>query len=223
MKTLDVLKEFANSDIYIFVNDEEERAIYQKHNHGVNVIATGTKGITPARNFILNFFPEGERIMMMDDDIDRFDVMKIIELKKVIFQIVNVKEFIEQGFELCERIGAKLWGVQMCPFVTFMTRKINDDKFIIGTAMGIINNDLRFDETIKLKEDYDFTLQNMVKYGKTLRFNFVSVMASHYGNKGGCVDYRTEQLESDAVDHLLAKYPTKLIKNIKRKNEVIII
>jgi len=222
-KTIQLLKDFDREDIFIFVNDDKEKADYEKENPGVNIIITGTKGITPARNAIINYFKDDERIMMLDDDIEDFRVMKIVDLKKVLFSIDNLKEFFLQGFALCDKLGYKLWGVQMCSVGTFMTRKLNNDKFIIGTAMGIINRHLTFDEGLKLKEDYDYTMQHIKEYGGALRFNFVTVKAGHYSNKGGCVDYRTEQLESDACEVLLNRYPGKIIRNKLRKNEIIIL
>lgn len=222
IKTLDILGEFPKNDIYIFVNDAEEREAYTKANPGINVIQTNTKGITPARNFILNFFPDGERIMMLDDDILRFQVIKIIDLKKIQVDILSIKTLFEKGFEWAEKCGYKLWGVQMCGYTPAMTFKLNNDKFIIGTAAGIINNPLRFDENMKLKEDYDYTLKHIVTYGGALRMNFVTVEAVHYSNSGGCVDYRTKELEAEACQILLDRYPDRVFRNVKRENEIII-
>lgn len=219
---MDILTEFNRTDIYIFVNDEEEAESYRKENPGVNIIATGKKGITPTRNYILDFFEDGEEIVMLDDDVMRFRILKVIDFRKHLFEIENIKEFFEQAFVMTRRANAKLWGVQACDVGVYMTRKINTDKFIIGTASGIINDHLRFDEDLVLKEDYDYTLKHIIEHGRVFKFNFISVEAKHYSNKGGCVDYRKKETEAEACKILLERYPQFLIPNVKRENEIII-
>ena len=55
-------------DITLFVNDEQEKAEYEKFNK-VKVVATNTKGITPARNAILSYYKPQDEVVMADDDI----------------------------------------------------------------------------------------------------------------------------------------------------------
>jgi hypothetical protein len=82
--------------------------------------------------------------------------------------------------------------------------------------------DLLFDEKLTLKEDYDYTLQHLKKYGNTFRYQKYLFEFQHYKNKGGAVDYRTETEEQKNINYLFAKWGAKIKLNIKRKNEILI-
>ena len=67
IQTLDHLK---NYDVYIFVVEEEYDkylSLYPEHN-----IIVGVKGIMNQRNFITDYFDDGEILVCMDDDIINF-------------------------------------------------------------------------------------------------------------------------------------------------------
>lgn len=102
-------------------------------------------------------------------------------------------------------------------------KKISYKSFIIADLILIKPTHLRFDEYLKTKDDYDFTMQNIYCYGGVVRHNGIMAKFKHYKNKGGVVDYRTSQLESEHCDYLLNKWKGKgLIRNGRRENELII-
>lgn len=123
------------------------------------------------RNDILDYYQDWDKILMIDDDVSM--MYKLSWKKKLQMTDKELMELIEQWFGLCEASWYKLWWV--CPTTNplSMNEKIKYNKFIIGTFMGIIKTDLRFDPNINNKEDYDFTLQNIVKFGGTIRFDWV--------------------------------------------------
>ena len=43
--------------------------------------------------------------------------------------------------------------------------QISTDKFVVADLLLVKPTDLRFDDKLKLKEDYDYTLQHIQKYG----------------------------------------------------------
>ena len=99
-------------------------------------------------------------------------------------------------------------------------------KFIVGDFMVIRPCTPRFDDNMRLKEDYDFTAQHVDVYGAVTRMNRLFVRAKHYTNKGGAVDVRTAALEQDTISYLTAKwaargYPKLFRLNPTRVNEVI--
>ncbi|HNX02203.1 MAG TPA: hypothetical protein PLE33_05880 [Candidatus Cloacimonas sp.] len=219
VKTLELLKEFSKEEVFIFVHDAEDYAKYQINAGRAQIIQTNApQGIVNQRNFILDYFPEGEKIIMLDDDIKK--VKKLIN--KRLSSNVSVKQFFSFGFSLCTAHNYKLWGVYPIANSFFMKPKLSNHHFIIGTLTGIINNKLRYDSNLKVKEDYDFTLQNIIKFGGALRLDYYTIEAEHYTNKGGCVDYRNEQIERECANYLLRKYPKFLKRNPKRANEILI-
>ena len=77
--------------------------------------------------------------------------------------------------------------------------------------MGFVNNELRFDERLPLKDDYDYCLQNLNKYRKILRFNYACMIKKDHGNLGGCADYRTMSREMDQLKLLQKKWANKIV------------
>jgi hypothetical protein len=82
--------------------------------------------------------------------------------------------------------------------------------------------DLYFDSNLHLKEDYDYTLQHVAKYGGAVRLNNILATFSHYDNKGGVVDYRTAELEQQTIAYLKKKWGNVIKDNPRRKNEILL-
>ena len=79
-----------------------------------------------------------------------------------------------------------------------------------------------FDENLQVKEDYDFTIRNIVLLGGVIRFDNYTVEAKHYTNPGGCQEFRKEEVEREATQYLLKRWPKWIKLNPKRENEVLI-
>ena len=101
---------------------------------------------------------------------------------------------------------------------------VSEAHFIIGDLFVVdtINSNLLFDTRMVLKEDYEFTAQHLDKHGKVARLNRIMIRADHYTTKGGAVQRRTPALEKKMIKILLKKWPTFIIQNVRRKNEVLI-
>lgn len=204
----------------IFVNNSKQKNEYSKHAR-CEVLVTDREGITPNRNSILDHYGMGERVLMLDDD--------VINVKKLVGEKVmkpvsgrELQSFVEMAFFQCDRVGCHLWGVYPIANHFFMSSTISSNNFIIGTFSGIIVTELRMDEELGLKEDYDFTIQHIFRDRKVLRYNSLAVHAKHYQNKGGCVDYRTAEMEQKAIAVLKAKYPSFVVDNPRRENEILL-
>ena len=101
-------------------------------------------------------------------------------------------------------------------------RDLRVNKFIIGDFMMIRPNDLRFDENLKLKEDYDYTLQHITQVGGTLRFDNILPTFGHRTNIGGAVEYRTDFVEQSTIEYLRKKWGRFIKMNPKRDNEILL-
>merc|ERR1712048_1055229 len=89
--------------------------------------------------------------------------------------------------------------------------------------MGVADKSpIRFDESRKLKEDYDFTCSHLDKYGSVMRLNRMTVSAKHYSNSGGAVSVRNNKEEKRNIQILHEKWPGAFTNNAKRKNEVLL-
>eukprot|EP00439_Symbiodinium_sp_Y106_P027924 s21_g3.t1 len=74
--------------------------------------------------------------------------------------------------------------------------------FILGDFFVADKSKVRFDESMTLKEDYDYTCGHCHAHGSVLRCNRLFIAARHATNKGGAVAVRDSQgvKETEALD-----------------------
>ena len=111
-KTLAMLKHYKipHSKITIFVADEEEKKLYEEAipEGTVKDIVVGILGIDKVRNFILDYYPKGKHIVMIDDDIRGLNQKAGVNSVKPLDSLIGL---IERGFELATAEKCSLWGV----------------------------------------------------------------------------------------------------------------
>ena len=216
-KTLRVLKEqgIPKNKLFIFVGNKEE---YQKYKETLpnyyNKIIIGEVGMGAIRNFITNYFPHGQKIFNMDDDINGFvELTKEKDKKtKSKFQSKKFKgndldKFIKKGFDECQKNNLSLFGIYPASNPFFMKKRITYDlRYIIGSCWGSINN-----KNVKVsmddKEDFERTLKYYRKDGGVIRFENVTVISGYYTEKGGMQETRTKQRVLKSAEKLVEQYP----------------
>lgn len=173
------------------------------------------ENIGKKRNFLLDYYPEGTHLLMLNDDISGF-VRKNGDSERRI----SPEEFIlfaEEVFKNCEMSGVHLWGVYPVANGMFMSEKINRRGFIIGTVQGVIVTKLRYPEW-GAKEDYDFTMQHIQKDGLVFRHEDIAVKASYKEKSGGCANTLKHEYYQELTEKLLQKYPNDIKINRARKS-----
>ena len=120
--------------------------------------------------------------------------------------------------------GAKLAGVAPTSNAFYFNPKkpVHGAAFIVGDLILAMPSDLRFDEKLRLKEDYDYTLQHLTRFGKVARCGAILAHFAHRSNKGGAVDYRTSELEKETIRQLSEKWPGVIRLNPRRKDEILL-
>ena len=218
--TLDVVGGQAPVDI--FVDDEEEGERYRTAaGDRASVVVTKTKGISATRNAILDHYGNGAHIVTMCDDVTA--ICKRMGAKSLLaLTPKEVGELIERSFLMAVDAKVGLWGIYPIANPFYMSDRITRAGFIIGTFSGIIVSDLRHDARLQLKEDYDFTVKHLIRDGAVLRHNGYAVKARHYSNAGGCVDYRTDEMEEASIRILEEEYGPFIQRNRRRKNEILL-
>jgi len=121
----------------------------------------------------------------------------------------------------------KLAGVYMLGSCarTFAGEPFSRLAFCIGAFFVVdVGSEVRFDENMKLKEDYDFTCAHIKEHGSVLRCNRLTLTVKHYSNSGGAVTNRDAKgmEERRNVAILNEKWPGCFRPNPKRENEVIL-
>ncbi len=225
-KTLATLKRYGipADRITIFVANEEQKAIYGAAlpKGAVRELIVGVPGLAQVRNYILDYYPKGERIVMMDDDVVGF-VERTAD--GGIMPLRSLKAVINRGFAEAAKVGATLWGVYPVPNGFFMKPTITHDlKFIIGSFWGIVNPGASGAGGIMLpmseKEDYIRTLMSWDRDGVVVRLNYVSPKTAYYKEPGGMqTDPQRLEKQKIAVKYLLETWPDKVMLNPRRKSD----
>jgi hypothetical protein len=202
---------------YIFCVKKGEKHLYEKHGCK-NVFETGT--LMQSRNAALDMaFNENKICVQLSDDLKKVTTNKNFTLKKQVDIDFAIQELIKVFMKV---EGVYLMGIPPTSNDFFAKSLISKNTFCIGDMLFIKPNDLRFDTSLTLKEDYDYTLQHLQKYKNCFRYQKYLFEFEHYKNKGGAVDYRTEKEEQKNIMILKSKWGDKVRLNTKRKNEILI-
>lgn len=205
------------NNVYLFVANEQEKIAYS--NLGIKNIIIGIEGIRNQRNYIRNYFAEGECIFSLDDDIS--GIYKAVSVKNLEL-VKDLNSLILKGFELCSKIKTKLWGVSAVKNGFFMYGKQPSAnlKYIVGACFGqIIDKDRFLDQTIDDKGDYERSILYYIKFGSVLRFNNIAIETNYYKTQGGMQVTRTKQRVKASGLYLLNKYPNHCVINTSKKNK----
>ena len=202
---------------YIFCVKNGEGALYEKAGCK-NVYETGR--LIDSRNFALEHaFSEKKICVQLSDDLKQIiknDYPKRGEKQdhqKTIGRMANL---------FSQTTGVYLMGVAPTDNPFFAKDVIKKNCFCIGDMIFVKPSEPRFDRNLTLKEDYDFTLQHVEKYGVCIRYQKYLFSFEHYKNKGGAVSYRDDDEELKNIKYLKAKWGGKIKLNPKRKNEIIL-
>ena len=115
-KTLNTLNQYniPKDIIDIFVNTPEEYDLYKNEYPEYNIIL-GKLGLKEIREFIFNYYNEGDKILCMDDDIRGMKIKNTLKTYKnpgtLITFCMDFDLFIKKGFDLCEEHNTILRGV----------------------------------------------------------------------------------------------------------------
>lgn len=171
-------------------------AKYTKWLQGVTLVI-GHKGLAKQRNFITSWYPSGQHILNMDDDVRQVMQLRVSKnmpqnRKKWYLAPVTglaLDNLIQSAFHKARATNAHLWGVYPVDNAYFMQPNSSSGlKFIVGPMFGIINrpelsNEL--DITMDEKEDMERTLRYWMQDGTILRLNYVTIQTAYYDNMGG--------------------------------------
>lgn len=199
-----------------------ESEVHQ-YNYVRNVVAVPkeVQGITATRNWILRNAGD-EWVVFLDDDAMTTGYTKLLmrNVKKIHIKDEQfwVDEFVK-AFDVTVQMGYKMWGLKTeastrstYPYKPFLTRT-----YLTASCMGMVNDgEFYFDESYRVKEDYEICLRHMQKYGGIHGIRYIHWENEHWTTEGGCKDYRTIEMERDAIKRLIKQYPG-MIRKAKRK------
>jgi len=217
-KSLNTLREagIPKNRIHLFVANQQQYKLYEenvpKNLYGKIII--GKKGITNQRIFIASYFPEGQYVISMDDDVEQFEILKGEKLTK----LTNINEFFDDAYKLMKKEHLFIWGIYPVRNPFFMYKETTLDlRFIIGVTFGFIvrhDKDLKMSIKAETKEDYEQTILYYLKDGGVIRFNNVTVKTK-FNAPGGLGTDRFER-NKNAAEYLVKKYPDIVTRNDRK-------
>lgn len=210
-KTLRVLESYNidPSRITIFVADQNELASYQKslEDTPYKNIVVGVHTIGAQRNFIEKYYPEGTKLIMFDDDVEEVQ-KKISEQKLGRLEDIE-KNFIIRGFEECEKVGAKTFGIYAASNAYFMKDRVYTKLcYIIASMFGVIvehSEDL--ERVTNHGEDYEYSIRQYIRNGAVVRFDNYTVKSNYYKEDGGLQTIRTKEYVYESIKKIADLFP----------------
>jgi hypothetical protein len=202
-------------EIVVFVADDAEAAIYRKVLPSHIKIVVGARGYPNQRNFIQRYFPVGEKLVFIDDDIRQIIGLNA-DGKRV--KATKLHEFFNTAFETVDNAGMKMWGINSTNSNLEMKHTVSVGRiYLVGNFSGVINtHDFKLDtgENIPLrrqfatgKASHEISLINNDLYGGVMKFRSFGVISKYWGVPGGHQVSRTAEGEEQAARYLHAKYP----------------
>jgi hypothetical protein len=228
LSTLKIINQLTQFPIFIFVSNPIEEKIYQnkipKYMYQ-SLITTYTIGLAQKRNFISNFFDEGQFILQIDDDIEELCQMIDRESKKHL-TADYFDTFCLKMFDLCKSHSTKLWGIYPLSNPYFMNDSIWIGKFyIVGAFFGVIN-DKQIQITNCLQEDKQRSLLFAKKYNHIVRCNFVGIKTKYWKNKGGMqsINQLPDEIRNplnifNSIQKLKLEFPDDVVLKQKTNND----
>lgn len=202
----------------VFVPGLEVEA-YEKTG-AVNVVGVpmSVRGITATRNWILDNTGD-ERVVFIDDDLKTAgwnELLSHYAKKRSLTEQEMVGEWVKL-FEVAEGLDYRIWGLSTVSATRsiYPYRPFIFHTYVTASCMGIINRGLRFDESFPVKEDYELCLRCIKEDGGVVGARYLYWENEHWAGEGGCRDYRTQEMEEDAIKRLMRMYPG-LIRRVTR-------
>jgi len=213
-KTLRVLESYNidPSRITVFVADDDEYKMYLEslakdpYANKCKIIV-GVHTIGAQRNYIENWYPEGTKLVMFDDDVEEVQI-KISEQKLGRLEDLE-KDFIIKGFEECEKVGAKTFGIYAASNAYFMKDRVYTKLcYVIASMFGVIvEHDPFLERVTNHGEDYEYSIRQYVKNGAVVRFDYLTVKSNYYKEDGGLQTIRTKEYVYESIKKIAELFP----------------
>ncbi len=218
---VETLKYLPFCKVYVDCGEYDE---YVKQNNKENIVSVpkGIQGnVSRIRNYILDeeFKNGADAVCIVDDDIK--EICRYNVDTKTNYGYVKEKipsegfmDFLEKYTVMCEEFGFKLWGMN-CNSDALSYRHYTPfilTSIVLGPFSVHLKNDIRYDEDLPLKEDYDLAIQHLNRYRGILRLNGYFYDCKQSENAGGCATYRNMAREKEQFELLQKKWGSDIVK-----------
>jgi len=146
-------------------------------------IVIGKRGLVNQREFITGFYPEGQHIVSIDDDVREIDLSMT--------EYSCLDDFICEAFADCKYKSSFIFGVYPCFNPYFRKERIpclTCLSYIVGAFYGYINRK-NVTELIQIigdsKEDVERSILYYKHDGIVLRYNRIGIKTKYFGSDLG--------------------------------------
>lgn len=206
-------------NIVISLNDENDYKEYkERYANEVKVIYKYGTNVACNRNNILNYFNNGDYVMVLDDDIKSIKkyVMneskygKLVRLEREELEIMLL-----EAFEEAKKINSSFFGTYAIDNTMMLKSTITGqglysiNKMFQGGSTGfIVDEETRYDESMLLLDDYEIILNNIKKGKYVPRRNDIVFCTPKMGSsEGGYFDIYKQGKQKEYLIKLSKKYP----------------
>jgi len=207
--------------VRVFVSDEEDEAAYRVScadliERGMLLHRTDTKGATAKFNAIHNYYPIGERVFVIEDDIALIAGTEPGKNKKE--PLTKLNDAVLRGFDEIPLGG--IWGIAPHDNAFYFSGKVKHTLLlVVAHAFGFISTrDPSLEVRCGSKTDYERTCLYFVRYGEVVRLDWIGVRTSSYTAPGGMqASLSREQraaVELLAVAQLAERFPLLIEPNV---------
>lgn len=211
----------------------EQLEDYKKHNKGFEDnfrVLRNHGNVSIARNEIIDreFEAGADVVCIIDDDMSgiyHFERVKGSNFgyDKNLVKAEDFEEFIYKHTIMAQDIGAYLWGVNLNQdSLNYKhSQPISTSSIILGPfSCHLKGSDIRYDERIPLKEDYDLAIQHLNKYRKILRMNKFHYSCKQSEQAGGCANIRNYTSEREQFELLQRKWGEDIVRKDKTSKKL---
>lgn len=197
---------FELAKVYVFVSTESDVKLYSEAYPDINIVLAPA-GVAAVDNFITDYFPAGQKIIYMNDDVSA--LMRVTgENKFANLTTEELEEFCQHMFDVMHANRITYGGLYAVANTMFMAGGEEYRTglcFIMDPFSFCINN-----KEIKLtnsdKSDFEKSILHYISKGAILRCNRITFKVENYTRPGG-FQGRTVDTEMAASIRLQKDYP----------------
>jgi len=210
--------------ITVFVANEEQALEYRQV-IGDYKIVVAKLGLLNARRFYHNYFASGTPLLNLDDDLQ--DLKQRNSSDKLEDYKGTIDELVELGFGLCEKTGARLWGINPVGNGYFMKDwAVVGLRYICGNLHGnyagdpaVVGADRPSD--VSSGEDYETTIRSFLANGSVVRIEWLTSITKYFAAGGIDAEIKDGGVDNRQIEHtkelqaIIERYPDLANPQIK--------
>jgi hypothetical protein len=211
--------------VTVWVADEIQAEEYREQLPREVRIGVAMKGKVNAQRHYHKQYAPGTRLVNFDDDLYDFHEKLGDKLTPL---TVSLDRVIETGFNVAEKVGAKLWGINAVANGFFLSDSITVGlRYIPGAFYGNYAGDEAITGQRVLDgssgDDYETSIRSFILNGSVVRLDYLCPITKNFAKGGIDAELKSLGIEDRQIDHknklekLAEAYPDYATTYIKAK------